>query len=245
MAEFPWMRIAQRSRTPSIPKSPTPSKRVPSRVPSSLSLKDGDDPLSPQTPLTAASNASFPLFREHENLWHNPSLDQMVEALQVEIMTNGVLHPIHVKFNSYILHLVEGFVNSQDRVRAVENQNAQVKLSLEQNLEHFKSVADEWLERESQYKAEVKRLEVLLSRASRDGLEAVTLARTNSVVDRNGPHAKRFVSTLKRLSGQSTETSPDKARTVNKRESEPTDIAKYSVSLEQDHPQNQPEKSRR
>lgn len=124
----------------------------------------------------------------------------MVEALQVELMSHGAMQPVPVRFNAYILHLIEGFAHAQKRVRASNVAQAGAEQSLEKHLEHFKSVADEWLEREAQYKAEIKRLEVLLARASSDGLEAVTLARTNSVIDRNGPQAKQFVSELKRIS---------------------------------------------
>ncbi|OTA52054.1 hypothetical protein K449DRAFT_301017, partial [Hypoxylon sp. EC38] len=90
------------------------------------------------------------------------------------------------EYNSYILHLIEGFAKAQERIRMLDDACAEAKYALDYHLHHFKSVADEWIEREGQYKAEIKRLEVLLSRTSSDGLEAVTLARTNSVVDRNG-----------------------------------------------------------
>ncbi|KAI0377402.1 hypothetical protein F5Y04DRAFT_291774 [Hypomontagnella monticulosa] len=196
MADFSWLRLGQHSHVPNTPRSPAPSERAPSRVPSYLSLKSRSS-ISPE-PLDGSTSSL--LVREHDKIWYNPSLEQMVEALQVIMLTKGVLQPIPIEYNSYVLHLIEGFASSQKRIRAIDTARAETKHSLEQHLEHFKLVADEWLEREGQYKSEIKRLEVLLSRTSRDGLEAVTLARTNSVVDRNGPQAKKFVSTLKRLS---------------------------------------------
>ncbi|KAL7625607.1 hypothetical protein AAE478_004827 [Parahypoxylon ruwenzoriense] len=216
MADFGWLRLGQRSRTPTTPRSPTSSERGPSRVPSYLSLASRASH-SPE-PLSSAGEASL-LVREQDKIWYNPSLDQMVEALQVAIMTQGVLKPIPVEYNSYILHLIEGFADSQENIRIVNTACAEAKQSLEQHLEHFKSVADEWLERENQYKIEIKRLEVLLSRTSRDGLEAVTLARTNSVIDRSGPQAKQFVSKLKRFSTQSVQG-----------KSKPVDVAKACAS---------------
>ncbi|KAI1371481.1 hypothetical protein F4677DRAFT_307170 [Hypoxylon crocopeplum] len=210
MADFGWLRLGQHSRTPTTPLSPPSPGRGPPRVPSHLSL-DSRTSIPPDL-LTSRSDASASLLvREQDKIWYNPSLEQMVETLQVVIMTQGVLRPIPVDYNSYVLHLIEGFANSQERIRTADAAHGEAKYSLEHHLEHFKSVADEWLERENQYKAEIKRLEVLLSRTSRDGLEAVTLARTNSVVDRTGPQAKQFVSTLKRLStitAQDTPTSP-------------------------------------
>ncbi|KAI1759724.1 hypothetical protein GGR53DRAFT_128572 [Hypoxylon sp. FL1150] len=206
MADFAWLRIGQRPRTPSTPKPPVPPERGPPRKPSHLSLKTRTS--SSPDPLAGSSDTSL-LVRDQDRIWYNPSLDQMVEALQVELMSHGVMHPVPVHFNSYILHLIEGFVKAQERVRAVRAARAGAEQSLEKHLEHFKSVADEWLEREAQYKAEIKRLEVLLSRASSDGLEAVALARTNSVIDRSGPQAKQFVSELKRISmGTIDQTTP-------------------------------------
>jgi hypothetical protein len=86
----------------------------------------------------------------------------MVEALQVLLMTSSVLEPIPVKYNPYVLHLVEGFAHARDNIRKAKSAYEEVKRSLEQNLEQFRLVADDWLDRESQYRAEVKRLEVLL-----------------------------------------------------------------------------------
>ncbi|XDG01887.1 hypothetical protein ABKA04_001502 [Annulohypoxylon sp. FPYF3050] len=140
------------------------------------------------------------IVREHDKIWYNPSLNQMVECLQVAIMqTRGITQPIPIEYNSYILHLIEGFADAQERIRKVDVARTETKRSLELHLEHFKAVANEWLQREQQYKTEIKRLEVLLSRTSRDGLEAVTLARTNSVFDRSASHAKHFISKLSRL----------------------------------------------
>ncbi|KAI1468951.1 uncharacterized protein F4812DRAFT_470697 [Daldinia caldariorum] len=217
MADFSWLRLGQRSRTPSIPRTPTSPGRGPRQAASNLSLTSH----SSLEPLTASIDASL-FVREQDKIWYNPSLDQMVEALQVVLMTQGTLRPIPIKYNPYILHLIEGFANVQERIQTVDSAYVEARHSLEHHLEHFKSVADEWLEREGQYKAEIKRLEVLLSRTSSDGLEAVALARTNSVVDRNGPEAKQFVSRLKRLSTQTIqETSPYLPGDVFKEEPKP------------------------
>jgi hypothetical protein len=86
----------------------------------------------------------------------------MVEALQVHLMTHSGIEPIPIKYNSYILHLIEGFAKARKTIRETEGACQETKQSLERNLEQFRAMADEWFERESQYRAEVKRLEVLL-----------------------------------------------------------------------------------
>ncbi|KAI1320742.1 hypothetical protein F5Y16DRAFT_405519 [Xylariaceae sp. FL0255] len=128
----------------------------------------------------AASEASDVLpVRQQDHVWFNPNLDQMVEALQVSLMTRGLLEPIPIAHNAYVLHLVDAFVDAQRQLRELDS-------TLEQTVDEFRVLADHWAERESQYRAEVKRLEVLLSRSSHNGLEAVALARANSLVDRSG-----------------------------------------------------------
>ncbi|KAI1205994.1 uncharacterized protein F4807DRAFT_470568 [Annulohypoxylon truncatum] len=197
MADFGWFRMGQRSYAPNAPQSPTSPRSDPSRVPSHPSLASHSS--FSHGPLTGNSDTSL-LVREQDKIW-----------------TRGILQPIPIEYNSYILHLIEGFADAQEQIQKADIDRAEARNSLEHHLEHFKAVADEWLEREHQYKAEIKRLEVLLSRTSRDGLEAVTLARTNSVIDRNGPQAKQFVSKLKRL-----DMSSDLPYVADKHTSDPT-----------------------
>ncbi|KAI1086891.1 hypothetical protein F5B19DRAFT_497915 [Rostrohypoxylon terebratum] len=210
MADFSWLRLGQRSHVPNNPQSPTSPRHGLHRVPSYPSLTSPSS-LSYDS-LMGHDDANL-LVREHDKIWYNPSLNQMVECLQVAIMayvsytrTRGTTQPIPIEYNSYILHLIEGFADAQERIRKVDVSRNEAKRSLELHLEHFKAVADEWLERERQYKTEIKRLEVLLSRTSRDGLEAVTLARANSVFDRSSPnpHTKQFVSRINRPNASNT-----------------------------------------
>lgn len=115
----------------------------------------------------------------------------MLEALQVAIMTNGAMEPIPVPYNTYVLHLIESFSNHREQLAAADAACEEIRGAHSQSLEDFRIVADEWSRRETQYKAEIKRLEVLLARNSQQGLETVTLARADSVVERNQPDAKK------------------------------------------------------
>ncbi|KAI1819706.1 hypothetical protein F4861DRAFT_115508 [Xylaria intraflava] len=190
------LRLGAHSRTPTTPRSahsneseapgdPQPGDcRRPSlsRVSSRLT--------SPETAfdsLPIPDDIAHIFIRNHDQVRYNPSLDQMVEAIQVFLMTRGVLEPLPIEYNSYVLHLVEGFAKAKRSLRKAETDYDELKETLDRNLEL-------WLERESQFRAEVKRLEVLLSKASPDGLEAVALARANSVVDRSGPKSVAYLS---------------------------------------------------
>ncbi|KAI0532955.1 hypothetical protein GGR58DRAFT_139744 [Xylaria digitata] len=203
MAEpLSWLKLGPRARTPSIPLSTNSlegkvshdSQPGDPRRPASSRMSSHDTEPSP-----TSDGAAHLLVRSQDQVWYNPSLDQMVEALQVLLMTHGVLHPIPIQYNSYVLHLVEGFAAAQESIHKAETAYQELKQSLEHNFEQFRLVADDWLERESQYRAEVKRLEVLLSKSSQSGLEAVALARTNSIVDRSGSKGGGFLSRLDKL----------------------------------------------
>ncbi|KAI0436584.1 hypothetical protein F4803DRAFT_556864 [Xylaria telfairii] len=207
-----WLKLGPRARTPSTPLSASLPECRAAREPQSSdhrrprSSRMSGQVIQPESSLESLpigntdDDAAASLFvRNQDRIWYNPSLDQMVEALQVLLMTRGVLEPIPIEYNSYILHLIEGFAKARENVRKAEGAYQELKQSLEQNLDQFRLVVNDWLKRESQYQAEVKRLEVLLSKSSRDGLEAVTLARTNSVVDRSGTKHGAFLSRLNEL----------------------------------------------
>ncbi|KAH9910065.1 hypothetical protein F4778DRAFT_789372 [Xylariomycetidae sp. FL2044] len=212
MADLGWLRLGQRSRTPTTTAtSDDHNKRSgPARVSSYLSLNSLTSTSSSEPvvgPLQfgggdGSSNSSHLVVRSQDNIWYNPSLVQMCEALQSAMMTRGVLEPLPVEYNAYVLHIVEAYVRARDRVAAAESSHAEAQESLQRRDEQLRTLADDWLARETRYKAEIKRLEVLLARTSSDGLEAVTLARTASVVERSGPEVKEFLDKLRGLGTQ-------------------------------------------
>ncbi|KAI8952635.1 hypothetical protein F4801DRAFT_577162 [Xylaria longipes] len=206
-----WLKLGPRSRTPSTPLStslpdckaarePQPSdprRPGPSRMSSYVTQSETCLGCLPTD--NTDDNAASLFVRNQDRIWYNPSLDQMVKALQVSLMTRDVLEPIPIEYNSYILHLIEGFAKAQSKIRKAEGAYQELQQSLEQNLEQFRLAVNDWRKRESRYQAEVKRLEVLLSKSSPDGLEAVALARTNSVIDRSGTKRRGLLSRLNEL----------------------------------------------
>ena len=120
----------------------------------------------------------------------------MVEALQVSIMTNGNLAQLPVHLSSYVLRLIEGFSNCREQLTAKNAAYEEAKRMREDAFKDFAALAAEFRHREGQYKSEIRRLEVLL--AHKTGLETVTLARTNSILDRSQPYAENFLSRLQK-----------------------------------------------
>lgn len=87
----------------------------------------------------------------------------------------------------------------------MEEKLEEIKCLREKELEQFRAISEEWIQRESNYKAEIKRLELILAEESKDGVASVTLARHNTLVNRS--ESKRFedkVKTVIHLASQGT-----------------------------------------
>ncbi|KAM7223448.1 hypothetical protein V8F06_001325 [Rhypophila decipiens] len=136
--------------------------------------------------------------------WHNPSLMQIVESLQSAMMNKrDPMEHIPVVYNSYVLTLIEGFGKLTTQLKNRESELADLKNLREKELEQFRGISEEWMQREDGYKAEIKRLELVLAKESKDGVASVAMARQTSLVDRSG--TKRFRARLKRMSGSHQE----------------------------------------
>jgi hypothetical protein len=178
------------------PKSPTPTGVNTPRG----SISSGVDCSSLDERLTAAA-------REYNRTWEPPSLDKLVDALQVAMITKrDSIAPIPVRFNAHVLYLIEGYRKQQKRLAEAAEEAAEAKRRLEAEREHVRSVAQMWSRREEDYRQEVKRLELLLAKTSSEGTAAVVMARRGSLVDRAA--GKRFRERLERLgTGQNPEGS--------------------------------------
>lgn len=92
--------------------------------------------------------------------------------------------------------LLEGFICLTQRLHEATNELSELKTLREKELEEFRDLSEEWLQRENDYKAEIKRLELVLAKESKDGVGCVAVSRHNSIVDRSG--SKRFQARVKR-----------------------------------------------
>lgn len=119
---------------------------------------------------------------EEEMVWHNPSVDQMAEALRVAMMTKSVVEPLPVEYYSHIMHLIEGYSLVKEKTKAVERELVETKALRREEYDEYRSRQEDWMIREARYKAEVKRLELVIHQTSDTGLEAVALARSGSLL---------------------------------------------------------------
>lgn len=159
---------------------------------------------SPLGPSTGKTSSGF-LRREEDSVFYCPNVEQMVESVQAGLMRRGTWEPIPLQHNSCVLSLIDDYWKKNQTIKSLESKITEAEDAHQRTKEHTKELADEWLSREKQYKAEIKRLELLLASTSQEGVAAVSLARAGSVVDRHGPEAKKLQSELRRLSDHKLE----------------------------------------
>ncbi|EHA57021.1 hypothetical protein MGG_06900 [Pyricularia oryzae 70-15] len=128
--------------------------------------------------------------------WDNPQLHKILDTLQVAMMNR--CHDAHATFprelNGLVSQLIEAFPVMNRKVSVANWKVHQVTAARERDLGKFRELSREWIGRERDYKAEIKRLEKLLAKESSKGMEAVSLARSRSVVNRSD--TMRFVRSL-------------------------------------------------
>jgi hypothetical protein len=100
----------------------------------------------------------------------------MAETLKVVMMNQSSVDPVPIAYNSCILHVLEAYQNLRMDLSKREDYIEDLKLSHAKDIKDFEALATQWEMKERDYKTELKKLEVLLSRTE-GGLEKVTLAR--------------------------------------------------------------------
>lgn len=208
MADPSWLRIlgGPRSRTPARLESTLPY--ADSRVGSSLSL--GRQPLSDSeqtsrpvdskmlptlpprqdpssTHLISASTtkgSTETLVPESDRVWNDPSADRAVGTLLAVIMSMPEPRPLGPEYGSLILQLIEAYRGLRKRTtNAEERLNAEIARHRHER-ESFDTLTSEWMIWEARYKAEIKRLEVIIHQTSDSGLETLSMARSGSLLSK-------------------------------------------------------------
>ncbi|KAK1659269.1 hypothetical protein BDP55DRAFT_563425 [Colletotrichum godetiae] len=131
----------------------------------------------------------------------------MINALHRTMMTKNVLDPVPREYNSYILHLLEGYWNLQERLEKTEQELAEEKETKLKSLEEFTKMSEEWELKEADFRAEIKRMELVLVDVAPAGVGAVVLARSGSLVDRSARSSRLFKARIEKA-----KESPHKGR---------------------------------
>ncbi|KAK4242506.1 hypothetical protein C8A03DRAFT_11288 [Achaetomium macrosporum] len=166
-----------------------------------------------------------------EGTWHNPNVMQMAETLGTVMMTGAATDGLPVAYNSCVLALIEGFYRLTRQLRDTEKEFAELKTLREMELEQFRGMMEECMEKGEAYMAEIKRLELALAKESKDGVACVALMRHGSLVDRAG--SRRFQAKLKRISGSQDEgmlTLPGSLESMVQPRTESLELAEATTS---------------
>ncbi|KAF5723895.1 hypothetical protein FMUND_1410 [Fusarium mundagurra] len=117
-----------------------------------------------------------------QQIWHNPSIDQVAETLQVAVMSNPASEALSAEYRSHILLLCEAYGTRHRHIAKLERELAEAKMALRDEASRHSSIEEHWMVQDARYKAEVKRLEMFIHRTSDQGMEAVALARAGSLL---------------------------------------------------------------
>ncbi|CZR54270.1 uncharacterized protein PAC_04153 [Phialocephala subalpina] len=150
-----------------------PRLRPASRVSSYIGLRPNTSPVY--------DTDTFPNFRKPDNVYYRPSGDQMAEMLKVAVMSKGTFDPLPKEYNSCILHVLEAYQGMRDEIAKKDEEIEAMKQRHTMATKDFENMATKWEAREKDYQAELKKLEVILSKTE-GGMEKIMLARTKSRV---------------------------------------------------------------
>ncbi|KAI8713260.1 hypothetical protein NCS52_01269700 [Fusarium sp. LHS14.1] len=142
----------------------------------------------PEPPVVEPDDVDKLFINASQQVWHNPSMDQIAGALRAALMTNPSNQPLSAEYRPHILYLLEGYSNIHHKIAKLERDLENTKDVLEKQAQRHDTIEEHWMVQEARYKAEVKRLELVIHEVSGKGLQAVALARAGSLI-RNKPRA--------------------------------------------------------
>lgn len=186
MADSGWMRLlpGQRCRTPSSPLTPYDPTGIEDTFESNH-LRIAPRPLAGFYHSPADSGNDI-IIKEADRLQHTPSVDEMADVLRTTIMVSSTPPTLGPQYTSYVLHLIEGYSKIRIKLSKKEKEVVQLEATRQEDKERSKALVSDWAAQEARYKAEIKRLELIIQKVSRKGVEAVALARSGSLIRRGG-----------------------------------------------------------
>lgn len=196
----PWLHVRRippsRSRTPLIEvtepdqelrsstRPPTPKKGFRPKLSSYLSqsgpfgaaAKPEPDPVFAETP-----SDSFPSWAV-EDTFPNPSAGQFVDTILCRLMSEPY-EALDPRFNGALLQIFEAYRHLTDQQAVLEKQISEESDARSIDRSAMQQAEAKWEEEKQTYKAEVKRLELVIAKGKR-GVAEVALVRQDSLVRR-------------------------------------------------------------
>ncbi|KAH7198650.1 uncharacterized protein B0J16DRAFT_379094 [Fusarium flagelliforme] len=116
-----------------------------------------------------------------QQVWRNPSIDQVTEALRAAMMMRPN-EPLPAEYRPHVLLLCEFYGTRHNKIAKLESQLSEAQDALKKETERHEHIEERWIRQDARYKAEVKRLEMFIHQTSNKGMEAVVLARAGSLI---------------------------------------------------------------
>ncbi len=123
----------------------------------------------------------------------------MAEMLKVAMMNQSSMDPVPIEYNTCVLHVLEVYQDLRQQLNTTQQMIEELKQSHAKDIKEFEALATQWENKERDYKTEIKRLEVILSKIE-GGMETVSMARSNSAIhgtQRASETIRRGICTIK------------------------------------------------
>ncbi|KAL7907991.1 hypothetical protein GGI35DRAFT_486918 [Trichoderma velutinum] len=186
MADSGWMRLlpGQRCRTPVSLLTPYDPTGIEDALEANH-LRIAPRPLAGfyHSPTDSGNDI---IIKEADRLQNTPSVDELADMLRTTIMVSSTPPTLGPQYTSYVLHLIEGYSKVRTKLSKKEKEVLQLEATRQEDKEQSKALVSDWAAQEARYKAEIKRLELIIQKFSRKGVEAVALARSGSLIRRGG-----------------------------------------------------------
>lgn len=128
-----------------------------------LGLSGWHDPSQIPRFIDTGPSSTNVMAEEPDRVWHNPNLDQTVDALLVALMSLGPTESLPAEYNSFILQLLEGYGKIRKQASDSERKNRRLQTRQLRDEIEMKEWLAAWRKEESRLLAEVERLQTILS----------------------------------------------------------------------------------
>ena len=114
-----------------------------------------------------------------DQLYPDPKAEDEMDSIFCRLMSDPY-SALDVQFNGSLMRIFESYIKLQDEKDMLQKRLDHETQTASALISKFNMAEKDWQDELQDYKEEVKRLEVLLAKASRRGLAEVTLARQDS-----------------------------------------------------------------
>ncbi|KAK1066338.1 hypothetical protein LTR74_007225 [Friedmanniomyces endolithicus] len=194
-----WRRMIQPSRTRTPAVEPEDSDGMASPVTPKRGLKPTISSYLTHHGLTVKSEPSYASLNEdpfspglpawpEEQPYPHPDAEGLIDSIMCRLMTEPY-SSLDPRFNGMLLHIFEGHRNVRDCKQQMEEQLDDAMQGKKSLLYRLQQAQKQMSEQRQEYKAEIKRLELLLAKGKR-GLAEVTIARQDSQLQQRESHRR-------------------------------------------------------